>query len=142
MGEYWSARSSCSLFARDNPIERIDRARDELLDHLFELFPDLEGDLILVDSPHDGRSPTNYSENKFHTSLDLWSRGPQFARRLVRESEQTQRPHALRLAPGLWALPDELAGGFGFDGAAAIAIELSRACEHHQPRRFRRRFIS
>ncbi len=124
---------------RSNMSERIDRARDDLLDYLFELFPDLEAGILVVDSPHDGRSPTVYSEDKVASSLDLWNRGPQFARRVFRDSSPTRKPRAMRLAPRVWALSDESMGGCGFDGAAVVAREVGRACEHHQPRRFRRR---
>lgn len=125
---------------RSNTSERIDRARDDVLDHLLELFPDLQEGIVAVDSPHDGRSPTSLTEEKITSTLDLWSRGPQFARRLLREGPgATQPPHPHRLGPGLWFAGDASAMGMGFDGAAAVANEIRHACEHHQPRRFRRR---
>lgn len=124
---------------RSNTSARIAHAREDILDHLFELFPDLEHGLIAVDSPHDGRSPSSFENSKINSSLDLWSRGPQYARRLVREGPAGARqPRPLRLGAGLWLAGDSSTLGLGFDGAAIVAREISRACEHHQPRRFRR----
>jgi phytoene dehydrogenase-like protein len=57
----------------------LDAARERLLDSLEALMPFLRDDLVLVDSPHDGRPPTDAHGHEIE-GAETWGRGPRSMR--------------------------------------------------------------